>query len=291
MAQAVVRERRVLQPQTRLPTEDELPDEDDSFVENQESDYAAILLTETLDIEWQSIPDRATGRNMVYHHTPPKPGRRIGQNELLGPDMWAAVGVPKRLRRSWVRWVEGKAPDVVVEFLSGKTAHRDRTTKKRLYEQTGVQDYFWYHPHTSEFKGFHLVQQQYVELTPDASGALYCQALDLYLLRWQGEYKEQSREWLRWRRPDGTLLPTAAEATAQAMRKSAEALAEVDRLRQHAAQAREITDRALQAAAEASEEVDRLRRHAQEAEEARAAAERRIAAMAARLRALGLSDE
>lgn len=277
MAQAVVRERRVLQSQTRLPTEDELPYEDDSFVENQESDYAAILLTETLDIEWQGMPDRATGRNMVYHHTPPKPGRRIGRNELLGPDMWAAVGVPKRLRRSWVRWVEGKAPDVVVEFLSPKTAHRDRTTKKRLYERTGVRDYFWYHPHTSEFKGFHLVQQQYVELTPDASGAVYCQSLDLYLLRWQGEYKEQSREWLRWRRPDGTLLPTAAESTAQA---------------------REVTDRALEAAAEARRksaeavaEVDRLRRHAREAEQAREAAERRIAEMAARLRALGLSDE
>jgi Uma2 family endonuclease len=37
--------------------------------------------------------------------------------------------------------IEG-APDLVVEVLSASTAHRDLTTKKRLYEQHGVQEYW-----------------------------------------------------------------------------------------------------------------------------------------------------
>ena len=37
--------------------------------------------------------------------------------------------------------IEG-APDLVVEILSPATAHRDLTTKKRLYEQHGVQEYW-----------------------------------------------------------------------------------------------------------------------------------------------------
>ena len=37
--------------------------------------------------------------------------------------------------------IEG-APDLVVEILSPATAHRDLTTKMRLYEQHGVQEYW-----------------------------------------------------------------------------------------------------------------------------------------------------
>jgi len=37
--------------------------------------------------------------------------------------------------------IEG-APDLAVEILSPATAHRDLTTKKRLYEQHGVQEYW-----------------------------------------------------------------------------------------------------------------------------------------------------
>jgi len=44
------------------------------------------------------------------------------------------LGVPKRERRSWVVWEEGKAPDVVIELLSESTAEQDKNEKKLIYQ-------------------------------------------------------------------------------------------------------------------------------------------------------------
>lgn len=36
--------------------------------------------------------------------------------------------------------------------------------------------------------------------------------LGLVLVRWQGTYRGEEAVWLRWAAPDGTLLPTDADA-------------------------------------------------------------------------------
>jgi Uma2 family endonuclease len=80
-------------------------------------------------------------------------------------------------------WKEGgKYPNLAIELLSNSTAEVDRTLKKELYATTWrVPDYFWFHPITFEFRGFHLVDNAYVELLPNADGLLWSSQLGIYL--------------------------------------------------------------------------------------------------------------
>jgi hypothetical protein len=66
--------------------------------------------------------------------------------------------------------------------LIDSTADTDRTLKKERYATTWrVPDYFWSHPITLEFRGFHLVDNAYVELLPNADGWLWNSQLGMYL--------------------------------------------------------------------------------------------------------------
>jgi Uma2 family endonuclease len=80
-------------------------------------------------------------------------------------------------------WKEGgRYPNLVIELLSDSTANTDRTLKKALYATTWrVPDYFWFHPITLEFQGFHLVDNAYVELPPNEDGWLWSSQLGMYL--------------------------------------------------------------------------------------------------------------
>lgn len=126
-----------------------------------------------------------------------------------GPDFFVVLGTERKPRRSWVVWEEeGKYPDVIIEVLSDSTADTDREVKKQLYQETfRTPNYFWFHPETLEFKGFHLVDEEYQELQANEKGWLWSQELDLYL----GIHRSQ----LRFFTPEGQLVPTPAEKAEQ----------------------------------------------------------------------------
>ena len=59
----------------------------------------------------------------------------------VAPDVFVVRGVPKRDRKTYKLWEEGKGPDVVIEITSDSTQDEDLGKKFRLYEQTlGVQE-------------------------------------------------------------------------------------------------------------------------------------------------------
>jgi Uma2 family endonuclease len=70
------------------------------------------------------------------------------------------------------------APDFVIEILSASTAAYDRGDKLRTYERAGVRE-LWlidpYGPAGTEF--YHLEQQRYLPVMPDAHGILRSNAL------------------------------------------------------------------------------------------------------------------
>lgn len=110
---------------------------------------------------------------------------------------------------------------MIIELLSDSTAKTDRDLKKQIYQNSfRTPDYFWFDPHSYEFKGFHLVDGQYQELQPNEQGHLWSEQLGLYL----GVYAQT----LRFFAANGHLVPTPEESAECAQREAENAQREVE---------------------------------------------------------------
>jgi Uma2 family endonuclease len=172
------------------------------------------------------------------------------------PDWFLAVDVPrlydgKDLRRSYVVWQEGRAPNVVVEFLSPGTEQADLG---RFFEGAGGSEPGFEEPLSGEVNGekldvpppgkfavyerylrvpyyvvydryanilrfFQLVGDNYQEqpVLQEGNLKLWLPGLAVGLGLWQGEFEGISRQWLRWCDQDGNwlLLDTEQERLAK----------------------------------------------------------------------------
>lgn len=216
----------VLAETERPPTEDELPTSDGIPMETQRHVLQMYLLMEALDLYWADRQDFFVGGNMFVYFSP----EQVKTYDFPGPDVFVVLDVPRRERKSWVVWQEGKGPDVVIELLSDSTAEKDKTEKKEIYQnRLRVPEYFWFDPFSGELAGFTLRDTKYVPLEPDAEGRLVSQALQLGLTRWHGEFQGVEAGWLRWVTLDGELLPTQQEAAAQERERADELAAKLAR--------------------------------------------------------------
>jgi Uma2 family endonuclease len=154
---------------------------------------------------WRDRPDfYISGTLTVYYNE-----QQLKHRDFRGPDVFVVLGVEKRDRRSWRIWEEGgKYPNVVIELLSSSTATVDRGKKKDLYQDVWrVPEYYWFHPETLEFAGFHLVNSHYEAIAPTEAGWLWSEQLDLYL----GIHERQ----LRWFSAGEQLIPLPEEQERQ----------------------------------------------------------------------------
>jgi Uma2 family endonuclease len=160
------------------------------------------LLIRLLKYWWQDRPDFYISGNLTVYYNE----QQLKKRDFRGPDVFIVLGAEKRDRRSWAIWEEGgKYPNVVIELLSSSTATVDRGKKKDLYQDVWrVPNYFWFHPETLEFKGFHLVDGLYEPLAPTDAGWLWSEQLQLFL----GIYERQ----LRYFSAEGQLIPLPEEA-------------------------------------------------------------------------------
>ncbi|MEO1148351.1 MAG: Uma2 family endonuclease [Cyanobacteria bacterium J06638_22] len=171
------------------------------------------LLIRLLRWLWRDRQDYYVSGNTTIYYSP----HQRKTHKFRGPDFFVVLGVANHPRRSWAVWEEnGKYPHVIIELLSNSTAKVDRGLKKELYQETfRTPDYFWFHPETLEFQGFHLVAGRYEPLEPNEQGWLWSAQLGLYL----GIRDRQ----LRFFTPEGILIPTPEEmATAEQQRVEAE---------------------------------------------------------------------
>ena len=219
------------------PTEDQLPYSDGEPMESDRHVQQMTLLLETLRLHWSGRDDYFIGGNMFIYFSL----EQVRNRDFRGPDVFVVLGVPKRERKSWLVWQEGKGPDLVIELLSDSTAQIDRGEKKQVYQDTlRVPEYFWYDPFTAELAGFDLTSAGYAAIAPDASGRLHSRRLGLALTIWQGTYNEITAPWLRWATADGELLPTPVELAARERERADDerARAEQERARAEAAERR-----------------------------------------------------
>ncbi|MFS8830095.1 Uma2 family endonuclease, partial [Synechococcus sp. R8-2] len=171
------------------------------------------LLISTTQTWLQQRPDGFVGGNMFLYYSLEQTS---GPN-FKGPDYFVVLGVPKGERKSWVIWEQGKGPDVVIELLSPSTAQEDKTSKKQLYEQIiRVPEYFWFDPFEPEdWAGFRLRGDRYEPIQEDAEGCLPSEVLGLYLVKWEGRFRDIEATWIRWATAAGELVPTEAELERQ----------------------------------------------------------------------------
>jgi Uma2 family endonuclease len=229
----------------------ELVYEDGEPLETEWHTFELPLLREVIGqaMAEQGRADFYAGMNMFVYYSVEQ-ARKVSEEEskglqkkaFRGPDVFWVGGVdPDRERRIWIAWEEGgRLPDVIFEMLAPATAKNDRTEKRDLYSRVfGTAEYFLYEPDTHKLEGFRLAGQFYQPIHPDENGRLWSEQLGASVGLWHGiavkAVQKREGDWIRLFRPDGSLVPTEAEAERQradeAHQRAEAAEAEVARLR------------------------------------------------------------
>jgi hypothetical protein len=207
-----------------IPIEDDAEEAPWMVMGTPQSNAVAIFY-DTLRVELQSRPTGLFVAMMLPILFRPAPDARV---EQLAPDILAA-SVPDRPRASYSIEQEEVPPSFVLEVVSPESRTRDLEVKPKRYERIGVKEYALYAPQTPDgrtilhpsLQGFlrRPDGDEFVPWEPDATGRLYSEVLELWLVDRAGE--------LRAQRPDSSWLPTLREEAER--RASAER--EVARLR------------------------------------------------------------
>ncbi len=214
-----------------LPTQDDLPSEDGVPMETERHKKQMDLLIYSLTPWLKEHQAGYVGGNMFVYFS----ANQLKNEDFRGPDVFIALEVSNQERKSWVVWEEGKAPDIVIELLSEKTAKEDKGKKKQIYQnKLRVPEYYWFDPFNAEdWAGFELKKSRYERMSPDAKNRLVSSSLELALTRWHGMYEGIEAVWLRWETLSGELLPTPQE-----MSQSAQQQAKTEARRANAAEQR-----------------------------------------------------
>ena len=122
--------------------------------------YAASAL----DVHFRDRPDVAVEGNRLLYYVEGDVRSRVA------PDVFVVFGVPKRRRRTYLLWEEGKAPDFVLEVTSRSTRRQDAGFKRDLYALLGAREYWLFDP-TGDWldprlQGHELFEGRYDRLLP-----------------------------------------------------------------------------------------------------------------------------
>ena len=138
------------------------PSSDGKPMSENVAQWKAVLADgAVLDCRYEDDPNVMVAGNVLVYP------RRGNPCESVVPDLLVAFGVPKLPHRSSYKvWVEGKAPDFVMEVASPSTWQEDRGLKRDVYAAMGVREYWLFDP-TSEFfdpplEGYRLASGEYV---------------------------------------------------------------------------------------------------------------------------------
>lgn len=137
----------------------------------------------TLRDFYRDVPDVYVSGNLLMYYTEGVP------TDSFAPDVFVVKGVPKKRRRIYKIWEEGKAPDFIIELTSKSTREDDITDKKALYESLQVSEYFLFDP-LGEYlrpalQGYRLFAGRYEPIVP-FGGRLRSLVLNMELVH-QGE--------------------------------------------------------------------------------------------------------
>ena len=176
-----------------LPSAEDLPDSDDTPVDNELQDLIPGLLKAILAWLWASRMDWFFGVDMGVYYDPDKPA--------IVPDGFLSLGLERifdeDLRLSYVLWEENVVPILVLEVVSHKR-RGEYSSKKKLYAELEVLYYVVYNPRRRKkppLEVYHLVNGEYVLLR---GNPVWLPEIGLGIGRERGTYQGITREWLYW---------------------------------------------------------------------------------------------
>ena len=206
----------VYNPLQYLPSAEELPDSDDTPVDNELQILVPTLLRGILAWLWSERQDWFFGVNMgVYYE--PKPA--------IVPDGFLSLGVERRKsergRLSYVLWEEKNiVPQLVLEVVS-RTYGQEYQGKLLKYAQLGVMYYvvynpdYWVRDKHEPFEVYRLVGSEYLRQQGDC---VWLPEIGLGIGRGRGSFEGWNREWLYWYDRDGNRFLSPDEQIQQEQR-------------------------------------------------------------------------
>ncbi|KAM3101527.1 Uma2 family endonuclease [Phormidesmis sp. 146-12] len=200
------------------PSSEELPDSDDTPVDNELQDLIPTLLKLILGYLWKDRMDWFFGVDMGIYYDPELPA--------VVPDGFLSLGVDRiideDLRLSYVFWEERVVPIFALEVVSQK--YRGEYSKKNeLYRQLGIQYYAIYSIYRrrkARLEVYRLVDDAYVLLS---GNPIWLPEIGLGLGTDRGLHQGVTREWLYWYDERGDRYPTPDERAEQAEQRAEQA--------------------------------------------------------------------
>ena len=122
-----------------------------------------IRVVGTLRVHFRDVPGARVNGDTFIYYVEGDPRRSVA------PDCYVALGLSEESLESIERnnvylvWEVGKAPDFVLEIGSRSTASRDLGSKRDLYAELGVSEYWRYDESGGDFYGEPLVGERLVD--------------------------------------------------------------------------------------------------------------------------------
>jgi Uma2 family endonuclease len=210
----------------RLPTSEELPDSDDTPVDNENQNTIPNWLIAILEEIWGQRQDWFFGVDMgIYDREAQKKGVPV-----VVPDGFLSIGVQRHKREgkgrlSYVLQEENEiVPILALEFVS-QTYNQEYGEKMTDYARLRVKYYIIYNPEYSRrdkhepFEVYKLVEGQYQRQQGEP---VWLAEIGLGIGRVRGELGGIWREWLAWHDKAGRAYLLPQQLIRQQLRQLAE---------------------------------------------------------------------
>jgi Uma2 family endonuclease len=192
-----------------LPNIDHLVFEDGTPLENLFAERQLRLFVEPLYSSWegpQSGKFVAMANVGVFPEAQQTP---LVPDALLSTEVEVPGDPHLRLHRSYLVWIYGKPPDVVLELVSDRKGG-ELDYNLRRYALIGVAYYVVFDPeHFLGEQSIHVFRRVGSTYTPLAEA--WFPEIGLGLKVWPGVFEDVEAVWLRWHDPNGNLLLTGEE--------------------------------------------------------------------------------
>jgi len=209
-----------------LPSSEELPDSDDTPVDNELQILIPSLLLAILATTWETRDDWFFGINMGLYYSVNEPA--------IVPDGFLSLGVERFVgengRLSYVLWEEDGIPPILALEIISKTYNSEYEEKKADYAELGILYYVIYAPtrlrrKRKRLEFYRLVNGEYILQTGDK---FWMPEIGLGIGRERGTYLGMTREWLFWYDENGNRYPTPDEMKEQQLSQKDQQLSQKD---------------------------------------------------------------